>query len=152
MHIPRCLFTVVEVAQHRILQSHGHEMPPSSLGIPLYSINRGSASYQELLSWTDASRFDYWVMGHFHRPLELDNSIVNGTMAGISEFGIGRFKPIRPMQRLLGFHPKWGLAWEYKLRLDKAPEHPSIYAFDPDMGTIDANALFDDRRRTAGAA
>lgn len=145
MHIPRCLFTVVDVAKHRILQSHGHELPPSSLGIPLYSINRASAGYQELLSWTDATRFDYWVMGHFHRPMELDNAIVNGTMAGIGEYGIGRFKPIRPMQKLMGFHDRWGKAWEYPIRLDKAPETPKVYTFDPDMATPDALALYADR-------
>src|ERR1051326_474116 len=66
-HIPRCLFTVVDVAGSRILQSHGHELPPSSLGIPLYSINRASAGYQELLAWSEAERFDYWLIAHFHR-------------------------------------------------------------------------------------
>lgn len=144
-HIPRCLFTVVDVAGNRILQSHGHEMPPSSLGIPLYSINRASAGYQELLSWTEATRFDYWVMGHFHRPMELDNAIVNGTMAGLGEFGIGRFKPIRPAQKLLGFHPKYGKAWEYPIRLDLAPPEPSVYTFEPEMDTTDALAMFSER-------
>lgn len=145
-HIPRCLFTVVEVAKHRILQSHGHELPPSSLGIPLYSINRASAGYQELLSWQDAQRFDYWVMGHFHRPMELDNAIVNGTMAGIGEYGIGRFKPIRPMQKLMGFHERYGLAWQYPIRLDTGPETAKVYTFGADMATTDALALFADRR------
>ena len=136
-HIPKCLFTVVDVANSRILQSHGHELPPSSLGIPLYSINRASASYQELLSWTEAERYDYWVLGHFHRPLEMDNCIVNGTMAGLTEFGIGKFKPTRPMQKLLGFHEKWGLAWQYPIRLDKAPAS-KVYKFEMDMATTDA--------------
>lgn len=144
--IPRCLFTVVEIANHRVLQSHGHELPPSSLGIPLYSINRASAGYQELLSWQDdPSRFDYWVMGHFHRPMQLDNAIVNGTMAGLTEFGIGRFKPIKPIQKLLGFHPKYGLAWQYSLQLDHAPQRPLVYTFDSDMGTGDAVDLFRSR-------
>jgi hypothetical protein len=150
-HLPRCLFTVVDVGGHRVLQSHGHELPPSSLGIPLYSINRASAGYQELLSWTEATRFDYWVMGHFHRPMELDNAIVNGTMAGIGEYGIGRFKPIRPMQKLMGFTPKWGKTWEYPIRLDKAPETPRVYTFEPDMATTDALALFTDRSQQASA-
>jgi hypothetical protein len=146
-HIPKCLFTVVDIAGHRILQSHGHEMPPSSLGIPLYSINRASASYQELLSWTEARRFDYWVLAHFHRPMELDGSIVNGTMAGLGEFGIGKFKPIRPMQKLLGFHEKWGKAWEYPIRLDKASDAAKVYTFDPAMAPTDAIDLFQTRRR-----
>jgi hypothetical protein len=144
-HIPRCLFTIVEVAGHHILQSHGHELPPSSLGIPLYSINRASAAYQELMVMADQVRFSHWVLAHFHRPMELDNSIVNGTMAGLSEFGIGKFKPIVPMQRLMGFHSKWGKAWEYSLRLDKGPERPSIYTFDQDMETETALQLFEQR-------
>ena len=150
-NIPRCLFTVVEVARHRVLQSHGHELPPSSLGIPLYSINRASAGYQELLSWTDATRFDYWIMGHFHRPMELDNAIVNGTMAGIGEYGIGRFKPIRPAQKLLGFSDKWGLTWQYQVRLDKSITEPKVYTFGPDMATTDALALYAERIAEATA-
>lgn len=144
-HIPQCLFTVVELAEHRILISHGHELPPSSLGIPLYSINRASASYQELMALSGNERFQYWFMGHFHRPLELDGSLVNGTMAGISEFGIGRFKPIMPMQRLLGFHPKWGRAWEYPIRLDKIDPNaapPQHYRFEHAMTTGDALECF----------
>ena len=146
--IPRCLFTMLDVAEHRILLSHGHEMPPSSLGIPLYSINRASASYQELMAMSGNERFQYWFMGHFHRPLELDGSFVNGTMAGLSEFGIGRFKPIVPMQRLLGFHPKWGRAWEYPIRLDKAPA-ARVYTFESAMATGDALDMF--AQRTAEA-
>jgi len=144
-HLPQCLFTVVEVGGQRILQSHGHEMPPSSLGIPLYSINRASAGYQELLSWRDAQRFDYWVMGHFHRPMELDNAIVNGTMVGLSEYGIGRFKPIRPSQKLIGFSEKWGKTWDYQIRLDHAPEGAKTYTFEADMSTTTALEMFSDR-------
>lgn len=144
--IPRSLFTVVDVAGHRILQSHGHELPPSSLGIPLYSINRASAGYQELLTWADGERFDYWLMGHFHRPMELDQAIVNGTMAGLGEYGIGRFKPTAASQKLIGFHQKWGKSWEYLLKLDRAPTG-SVYTFDKDMATVDALEAFQDGQR-----
>ena len=149
--IPQCLFTLVDVAGSRILQSHGHELPPSSLGIPLYSINRGSASYQELLAIADEARFDYWVLGHYHRPMELDNAIVNGTIAGLSEFGIGRFKPIMPVQRLLGFHSKWGQSWSYPIKLDKAPE-AQVYKFLSDMAPTDALDLFADQIRATDKA
>lgn len=145
IHIPKSLYTVAEVANHRILVSHGHEMPPSSLGIPLYSINRGSAAYQEMLAMSGREGFDYWTMGHFHRPMSLDGSIVNGTMAGVSEFGIGKFKPIKPMQLLLGIHSKWGLAWEYPIRLDKAPLDRKVYTFDPASSSSDALDLFQER-------
>jgi len=140
--IPQRLFMTLDVADHRVLLSHGHELPPSSLGIPLYSINRASASYQELLAMSGKDRFQYWFMGHFHRPLELDGSFVNGTMAGLSEFGIGRFKPIVPMQRLLGFHPKWGRAWEYPVRLDRGLSERRVYRFDSAMSTPDALDAF----------
>lgn len=146
-NIPQCLFMVAEVAKHRVLVSHGHELPPSSLGIPLYSINRASAAYQELLSLGNNSKFDYWVMGHYHRPLELDGNFVNGTMAGLSEFGIGKFKPILPMQRLMGFHTKWGRAWEYPVRLDKTSDEQQVYKFTADMTTADALDAFNDGMR-----
>lgn len=145
IHIPRSLFTIAEVAKHRILVSHGHEMPPSSLGIPLYSINRASAAYQEMFAMSGNQGFDFWVMGHFHRPMTLDGSIVNGTMAGLSEYGIGKFKPIKPMQRLLGFHSKWGLAWEYPIRLDRSPEERKVYTFDSQSTTADALGQFQER-------
>lgn len=143
-NIPQCLFMVADVAKHRVLVSHGHELPPSSLGIPLYSINRASAAYQELLSLGNNSKFDYWVMGHYHRPLELDGNFVNGTMAGLSEFGIGKFKPILPMQRLMGFHTKWGRAWEYPVRLDKTNDAQQVYKFNASMTTADALDAFSD--------
>lgn len=129
--IPRAIFTVREIAGQRILLSHGHEVPPSSLGLPLYSINRASAQYQELLAVAKQGRYDYWILGHTHRPAELDNCIVNGCMSGINEFGIGKaFKPIMPMQKLLGLHSRHGLSWEYKIKLTDAPALPSVYAFD----------------------
>lgn len=140
--IPKCLFTMLDVAEHRILLSHGHELPPSSLGIPLYSINRASASYQELLAMSGNPRFQYWFLGHFHRPLELDGSFVNGTMVGISEYGIGKFKPIRPLQRLIGMHPKWGMAWQYSVYLDKEAPRARTYTFGADMAHGDALEMF----------
>lgn len=137
-NIPKGSATIVHVAGQRILQTHGHELPPSPLGIPLYSINRASAGYSELLSWTKGREwFDYWLLGHFHRPLEMDNTIVNGTMVGMSEMSVGKFKPIRPVQRLLGFHPTWGKSWEYQIRLDLA-EPAEIYLFEAAMKTVDA--------------
>jgi hypothetical protein len=146
-HIPKALFTVVDVCGYNVLVSHGHELPPSSLGIPLYSINRAAAGYQELLAMTEDQKFDYWIMGHFHRPLEMDHSIVNGTMVGMSEFGIGRFKPIPAAQKLLGFHEKWGKSWEYLLQLNHAPA-ASVYRFDMEMGTEDAISAFTDATRS----
>ncbi len=145
IHIPRSLFTVADVANHRILVSHGHELPPSSMGIPLYSINRGSAAYQEMLAMSGHKGFDYWTLGHYHRPMSLDGSFVNGTMAGVSEYGVGKFKPIKPMQRLLGMHSKWGMAWEYPIRLDKAPTDTKVYTFDSQSSTADALEQFNER-------
>lgn len=148
-HIPQCLFTMLDVADHRVLLSHGHELPPSSLGIPLYSINRASASYQELIAMSGSQRFQYWFLGHYHRTLELDGSFVNGTMAGLSELGIGRFKPILPIQRLLGFHPKWGRAWEYPVRLDRVRDERRVYLFESAMATPDALEVFAEGTRRA---
>jgi hypothetical protein len=152
--IPQCLFTLLDIEGHRVLLSHGHELPPSSLGIPLYSINRASASYQELLSLAGDTRFSYWFMGHFHRPLELDGSFVNGTMAGITEYGIGKFKPIRPIQRLFGFHKKWGRAWEYPIQLDKGIDVPGrkVYRLESAMNPIDAIEAFAEGTRRADKA
>jgi hypothetical protein len=98
-----------------------------------------------MLAMSGRAGFDYWTLGHFHRPLSMDGAIVNGTMAGVSEFGVGKFKPIKPMQRLLGLHSKWGLAWEYPIRLDKAPSERKVYTFDSQASTADALEQFEER-------
>ena len=41
---------------------------------------------------------------------------------------------------------EWGKAWEYPIRLDKAPERASVYQFEPDMDTMSAIELFKERR------
>lgn len=140
-NIPRGLFTVEEIANHRILVSHGHEM----MNLSLNGLDKTSASYQEMFAMSGNAAYDYWTIGHFHRPIEVQNVIVNGTMAGLSEYGIGKFKPIKPMQKLLGFHSKWGLAWEYQIRLDQAPKQQQVYNFQHDMSTEDALALYEER-------
>lgn len=142
MIIPQAIFDVIEVGGQRILCSHGHELPPSSLGIPLYGINRASAQYHELLAMSGEARYDWWVMGHYHRPLALDRAIVNGCMSGLSELTVGRaFKPIEPMQLLVAFHPTHGKAWEYPIRLDAAPP-ASIYTLGSEMKPGDALERF----------
>jgi len=137
IEIPEAIFTVIEVAKHKILISHGMELPPASMGLPAYSINRASGGYQELLRMV-GEHYDYWLLGHIHRPMELDTAIVNGSFPGYDEYAIGRlFKPIRPMQKLIGFHERHGKAWEYPIRLDAAPK-AKIYKFAHDMGAVEA--------------
>jgi hypothetical protein len=141
--IPEAIFTVVEVAGHKILVSHGMELPPGSMGLPAYAINRASGGYQELLRMV-GEHYDYWIMGHLHRPMELDTAIVNGCMSGYDSFAVGKmFKPIRPMQKLIGFHPHHGKAWEYQVRLDQAPK-AKLYRFAHDMGAVEALQVADE--------
>ncbi len=134
MILPEAVFTVIDVAKHKILISHGQELPPSPMGIPAYSMNRAAGGYQEVLRMAGL-HFDYWLLGHIHRPMELDTTIVNGCFPGYDEYAVGRlFKPIRPMQKLIGFHEQHGKAWEYPIRLDGAPK-AKRYRFEHDMGT-----------------
>ena len=136
VEIPKAIFTVMDVADHRILVSHGMELPPSSMGLPAYSINRAAGSYQEILRMVQ-EHYDYWILGHVHRPMELDASIVNGCFSGFDEYSVGKlFKPIRPMQKLLGFHKNHGLTWHYPIQLHKAPQ-ASVYRFSHDMGVAE---------------
>ena len=141
--IPEAIFTRLDVAGQSILLSHGMELPPSSMGLPAYSINRASAGYQELLAQV-GSRYDYWLLGHVHRPMELDAVIVNGCMSGYDEYAVGKlFKPIRPLQKLIGFREGIGKAWEYPIRLDLAPP-AKVYRFSHDMGAVEALAVADE--------
>ncbi len=135
--IPKAIFTVAEVAKHKILISHGMELPPSAMGLPAYSVNRAAGSYQEMLRMVD-EHYDYWILGHIHRPMELDNAIVNGCFPGLNEYGVGKlFKPVKPMQKLIGFHEHHGKSWEYPIQLQKAPK-AKVYRFEHDMGIPEA--------------
>lgn len=137
VEIPKATFSVAEIAKHRILISHGMELPPSSMGLPAYSVSRASGSYQEILRMV-GEHYDYWVLGHIHRPMELDTAIVNGCFPGFDEYSVGKlFKPIRPMQKLLGFHETHGKSWEYPIQLHKAPK-AKVYRFAHDMGASEA--------------
>ena len=82
--------------------------------------------------------YDYWILGHLHRPMELDTAIVNGCFPGYDSYAVGKlFKPIKPTQKLIGFHPAHGKSWEYPIKLDQAPK-AKIYKFTHDMGAVEA--------------
>ena len=65
-------------------------------------------------------RVDYVLMGHFHVPMQLQNAIVNGSLAGFSEYARSelRCEPGPPTQTMFWTHPKWGLTTIRRLRVD----------------------------------
>ena len=75
--IPQCTFEVITIAENRVLVSHGSEVK-SPMGLPAYGINRMMGNFQEFLAGAGEARYDYWFMGHIHRPMVIDNVIVNG--------------------------------------------------------------------------
>jgi hypothetical protein len=50
-------------------------------------------------------------IGHFHVPLQLEEGLVNGTLAGPSEFSRdGRYRPHPAMQLMFTVHPRRRIA------------------------------------------
>jgi hypothetical protein len=63
----------------------------------------------------------YVVMGHFHDPMWMAHSIVNGCLPGYSEFARDlRFEPAPPSQSMFFVHPQWGVTTRREILLEKA--------------------------------
>lgn len=63
----------------------------------------------------------YVVMGHFHDPMWMAHSIVNGCVPGYSEFARDlRFEPASPSQSMFFVHPQWGVTTRREILLEKA--------------------------------
>lgn len=111
--IPKAQKHPVMVCGKRILMFHGDSVGPSAMvGVPTGGIVRHVGRLKNQYTTMDLS-FDHAVAGHFHETnlWKGKDIIINGSVVGISEYGIERYgEGNNPMQLLLTFNTKHGLS------------------------------------------
>ena len=117
--IPRSFFEVIDIEGWKFLIYHGDDIK-SWMSLPYYGIERDVARFRDLLYRTK-ERFDYVLIGHFHELASLGQVvIVNGTMKGADEFGMGKLRKAgRASQKIFGVHKTWGKSWSFDVELNR---------------------------------
>ena len=141
--IPKSFFTIREVyPSQSFLLYHGDGVKSWS-GVPWYGIEREINAFTALLA-SKETYFPYVAMGHFHTASEIDRIageyFINGAGIGGNEYSIGRLvKSSPPKQFFFGVHPKKGVSWRYKIRLDYGDKDKSLdrYKYNPDLLLLD---------------
>lgn len=118
-HIEEKMFyQIVNVMGKKFFLTH-LDCVPSWLNIPLYGISQRSMRWQGSIE-----KFDYLVGAHFHTALDMDwndvELLVNGCFMSDDQWALKRIgMGNKPTQIVFGVHPKRGISFRYKLRLDK---------------------------------
>ena len=110
--IPKAQTHPVIVQGRRILMFHGDTVGPSAMvGVPTGGIVRHVAKLRN--QWSNAGMpVDTFVCGHFHEVNVYGGKrvIINGSIKGPDEYGLGKFgEAAPPMQILLTFNARHGL-------------------------------------------
>jgi predicted MPP superfamily phosphohydrolase len=118
-------FALFDVQGFSFYAGHGDNLRGGDkmLGIPNHAMGRMVSTTSQLFTRAGRKMPDYYVVGHLHRPIDLPHSkgsvLVNGAFPGIDGYALGEyFNSSHPVQRFFFMHPKFGMAAEYKLRLD----------------------------------
>ena len=110
--IPKAQTHPVLVMGRRILMFHGDSVGPSAMvGVPTGGIVRHVAKLRN--QWAAFNQpVDHFVCGHFHEVNLYGGKriIINGSIKGADEYGLGKFgEASPPMQILLTFNERHGL-------------------------------------------
>ncbi len=127
-------FAVFKVQGWTFFASHGDNLKggDAAFGIPMHSMARQMNATTQLFHKHGAEVPQYYVLGHFHRPIQLPTGLgdftVNGGFPGLDGYGLtGNFNPVDPAQVFFRVHPKYGKIAEYKLQLKFANMNDSTY-------------------------
>jgi len=120
-------FAVFSVEGWNFFASHGDNLRggDKAMGIPLHSMARQMNATTQLFIKHNEKVPDYYVLGHFHRPIQIPTAMgdftINGGFPGLDNYALdGNFNPVDPMQVFFKVHPKYGKIAEYKLHLKHA--------------------------------
>lgn len=131
-------FAVFKVQGWTFFASHGDNMKggDAAFGIPMHSMARQMNSSTQLFHKHGAEVPHYYVLGHFHRPIQLPTGLgdftVNGAFPGLDGYALtGNFNPVDPSQVFFRVHPKFGKIAEYKIQLKFADTAKPSYELPP---------------------
>lgn len=118
-------FALFDVQGFSFYAGHGDNLRGGDkmLGIPNHAMGRMVSTTSQLFTRAGRKMPDYYVVGHLHRPIDLPHAkgsvLVNGAFPGIDGYALSEyFNSAHPIQRFFFMHKKFGMAAEYKLRLD----------------------------------
>lgn len=127
-------FALFEVQGHNFYAGHGDHLRGGDkmLGVPNHAIGRNISNNTQLFSRAGKPMPNYYLFGHFHRPITLPHAggeiIINGGFPGMDGFGLMEaFNSSAPIQKFFLMHPKFGRAASYDLRLDLGDNTPHSY-------------------------
>lgn len=124
-------FALFEVQGYRFYAGHGDHMRGGDkiLGVPNHAIGRNLSTTAQTFSAAGKALPNYFLFGHFHRPITLPHAsgsvLINGGFPGLDGFGLMEaFNSSRPLQRFFLVHPKFGKSASYELCLDLGDKTP----------------------------
>lgn len=118
-------FSLFDVQGHVFYAGHGDHLKGGDriLGIPNHALGRNLSNTSQLFASAQKKFPNYFLFGHFHRPITLPHAsgeiIINGGFPGLDGFGLMEaFNSSHPSQKFFLVHPKFGRSACYDLRLD----------------------------------
>lgn len=130
--IPRSYWAIVEIRGYLFQVSH-LDTVKSWAGIPWYGLNREIGRWTEIHA-SNNTYVKYYIGGHFHQCTTQQNGnqerMVNGSMIGVTEYGISKALAGEPVQMIFGVHESHGKTWELKINLQNADPETVRYTWD----------------------
>jgi hypothetical protein len=118
-------FALFDVQGFTFFAGHGDHLRggDKALGIPNHAIARQVSTTSQLFSKAGRKAPNYYLFGHFHRPITLPHAqgevIINGGFPGMDGFGLmNSFNPCAPSQKFFFVHPGYGRSACYDLLLE----------------------------------
>lgn len=121
-HIEEKLFYQrVDILGKKFIITHG-DCIPRYLNIPIYGVT------QRVMRWLGSiGYFDIACFGHFHTPLRMDwnatEILINGCFMSDDQWVLKVIgMSTQPAQIVFGVHPRKGISFFYKLKMEKEPK------------------------------
>lgn len=111
-----------KIQNHIFVASHGDEVK-SYMSVPFYGLER--LVYKRISLFNN---LDYYLCAHHHRMANFDvnfsEALMNGSFPGWSDLSVNKMSSASlPSQTLFGIHPRKGITFRYKLRLEEKPKY-----------------------------
>jgi len=113
--IPKTWWLNPRIQGHSFYLCHGDGIK----GTTLSGVEKAESKIAGMLE----QRLDYFLMGHFHSPAEIQTNssrvIMNGSFMGGDMYSLRDLgKNSAPEQKVFGIHKKKGITWTYNIYLD----------------------------------
>jgi len=114
-HLPKTWWLNPQIQGHSFYLCHGDGVR----GTTLAGVEKAESKIAGMLE----QRLDYFLMGHFHSPAEIQTNssrvIMNGSFMGGDMYSLRDLgKNSAPEQKIFGIHKKKGITWTYNIYLD----------------------------------